>query len=50
MLAAIDRFELSATRVIGSERARAATSALRARVEELRATTTLRESSPGVIE
>jgi len=50
MLAAIDRFELSATRVIGSERARAATSALRARAEELRAATTLRESPPGVIE
>ncbi|MGQ9926425.1 MAG: DUF4388 domain-containing protein [Chloroflexaceae bacterium] len=50
MLAAIDRFELSAIRVIGSERARAATSALRARAEELRAATTLRESPPGVIE
>ncbi len=50
MLSAVNRFEQSATRMIGSERARAAASALRARAEELRAASALHESPPGVIE
>lgn len=50
MLAAVDRFEQGAARVIGPERARAAAAALRARADELRLASSLRDAPPNVIE